>query len=621
MIDLTGTAATRLRSLSFFCAVVFLCGLALTVGCSDAEPPTPTEPATQAGSSRPALPTLNVPPKERDVDPELAAASVRFQDVADASEMRFQFHEDYVEGRFFLPEVMGGGVGWLDFDRDGWQDAVFSNGSQLIPEPTHPEPLPMDVLFQSRDSGRSFIDRAAVAGTNGTAYGQGCAVADFDADGFPDFYVASYGDNVLYHNNGDGTFSSVKSAVLAGGQRWSTSCAWCDLNQDGLMDLYVINYMDVNEDNIRACDYNGISGYCGPGEYDALADEVLLNVGDGQFKEAARELGLTAEEGKGLAISILDFDDDLKPEIYVANDMTANSLFTRTQTVAEHIISDAPWRDLGLVSGSAVSEAGINEASMGVACADFDLDQRPDIYLTHFYHQKNTLYGNRGNLTFSDDSRRFRVTVTSDQFLGFGVVPGDFDGDGATDLFIANGHVLGPHYSPSAMLPQLLHNEGGQWLKDISSTSGDYFLRPTLGRGAAGCDFDNDGDIDIAVSHIGAPVALLQNNTPSLASGVIGLQLTDGTRNAPVGGRVELEAGSYRRSWPVGSGGSYLSSPDPRLLISVPNGIVAAPVITVHWTSGRVDRFRNLEPGSYWNIIEGSRPTRAASFIASPERH
>ncbi|MCA9064506.1 MAG: CRTAC1 family protein [Planctomycetaceae bacterium] len=536
-----------------------------------------------------------------------------FNDIADSVGIRFEFHTDFTEDRYYLPEIMGGGVGAIDFDRDGRMDLFFPNGSVLIPDPTNPVPLPGDMLFHQGASG-IFRNDAVVAGVGSPGYGQGCAIADFDADGFPDIYLTEYGRNHLYQNNGDGTFVEVDSSVVGGSQLWSTSCAWVDVNHDLLPDLYVVNYLSVRKDNIRTCDYSGIVGYCGPGEYDALQDEVFVNQGDGTFSDETADRGFISEDGKGLAICVLDFNHDLKPEIYVANDMTENFMFSTTVPGASDAKSSPQWQNLAGISGCAVSESGMNEASMGVACADFDFDQLPDIYLTHFYHQKNTLYHNQGNLTFLDDSRRFRVTVTSNDFLGFGVVPFDYDSDGAMDLFVANGHVLGPKYSPSRMRPQLLENVEGKWLDDVSSSAGEYFREYWLGRGAAGIDFDNDGDRDLAVSHLAAPVVLLQNDTPPTYSRVYGFQLEDTFRNAPVGGRIEVQVGDWRRSFPVSSGGSYLSSPDPRLLIPVPDDAESAVVFRVYWTSGKVDEYSDLEPGCYWLIREGRMPVVWAEF-------
>ena len=587
------------------------------VGCSvdrDTESTDRGTPSVEPARTLPALRERRSPRSAEGVAGQ--AIQPEFRNVAADAGVTFTFHTDYVPDRYFLPEIMGGGVGCLDYDRDGNMDLFFPNGSWLIPDSSESGAPPRDAFYRNLSQGRQFEQVSAETGLDHPAYGQGCAAADYDADGFPDLYLTNYGDNVLYHNNGDGTFSIVESDVLRGRQRWSTSCAWVDVNDDGWIDLYVVNYLNVTEQNLQVCDYNGIPGYCGPGKFDALDDEVFLNLGDGRFEEAAGRLGFIAADGKGLAVSVLDFDEDLRPEVYVANDMTENFLFSRSRIpgASTDSAAETPYLNLGYLSGSAVSEAGMNEASMGIAAADFDVDGLPDIYLTHYYHQKNTLYHNRGGLTFYDDSRRFGVTVHSHNYLGFGVVPLDFDSDGATDLFIANGHVIGPNYSPFEMTPQLLLNLDGRGFEDISAAAGDYFRGEYLGRGAAGTDFDNDGDADIVVSHLDAPAALLRNETPPDGGAAVGLLLEDRHRQSPIGGRVEVEAGDYRRTYPIVSGGSYLSSPDPRLLIALPRSLDESALIRIYWTSGAVSEHTDLTPGRYWSIREGLDPLPLASF-------
>lgn len=597
------------RSQSFF----VLAGLIFAFAQNGCQPSRETAKPDLAESKRPLLPKLKADFSQTQVkDTTKPSSSVPiFFDVAQSTGLSFNFHSDLVKGRFFLPEVMGGGVGCLDFDRDGMKDLFFPNGSFLEPEGHDASQFPVDSLFRNCQGGERFAEVSKQAGIIGTQYGQGCAVADFDVDGFDDLYVANYGPNTLYQNNGDGTFSEVTNEILAGKHVWSTSPAWADLNDDGRVDLYVVNYMNVTKENSVSCDFNGITGYCGPGQYDALPDEVFFNLGNGEFREAAAELGFIAENGKGLAISVLDFDDDLKPEVYVANDMTENFLFSRTQfnTNAEKTASaETPYQNVAMLSGCAVDESGMHEASMGVACADFDADLRPDIYLTHYYHMKNTLYHNLGNLTFTDDSRRFQVAKTSNDYLGFGVASLDFDSNGLVDLFVANGHVLGEDISPWKMLPQLLENISGTHFADISAKAGEYFEILRIGRGAAAVDFDNDLDTDIAISHISHPASLLRNDT--LRAGVnIGLILTDQNRNVPVGGRVEIECDSYRRVWPVVSGGSYLSSPDQRVIVSLPLDLIERPyLIRVYWPSSQVTEYANLSPDRYWHVREGRQP-------------
>lgn len=555
--------------------------------------------------------------KER-AKPSPPAVTPVFANVAAALGVNHTFYSDSVPDRYFLPEIMGGGAAWIDFDGDGWLDLFLANGARLKdPDPAQTEH--QGRLFRNVQ-GERFIEVSVASGAVHNGYGQGLAVGDYDADGFPDLYYSCYGADVLFHNNGDGTFENVTATARVSDTDWSSSCAWFDADLDGDLDLYVVNYMDVTMANYRICYYQEQPGYCGPGEYKGVPDRLYINQGDGTFTDQLDAFGMTADEGKGLAISIVDFDHDLRPEIYVANDMTANFLFTRGDAPlverakrrgGESAIGAARrYAEVGLMAGCAVSSTGMNEASMGISCADFDNDSLPDIYLTHFFNSKNTLYHNLGDLGFVDDSFRTRAAATSYQSLGFGTVPLDYDLDGSPDLFVANGHVLGPKVRPYEMTPQLLRNDGRGRLDDISELAGSYFTDLWVGRSAAGGDFDNDGDQDVAVTHLHRPVALLQNNTRT-GRHFVGIELRTKNRVPPVGGRVRVTNEGVSQVLPVQAGGSYLGASDARLLFGVRNADGGAQV-EIHWPSGAVQRLDGLAVDRYWIIYEGESPVVVA---------
>ncbi|MFM7249736.1 MAG: CRTAC1 family protein [Planctomycetaceae bacterium] len=543
-------------------------------------------------------------PVSRPSPPPLAVAP-RFVDVARGAGIDFTYYNDQPSGHWLIAETMGGGAAWLDYDQDGRLDLYLTEGCRLAEGATG-DGEHRDRLYRG-GRGAGFRDVSAPAGVTDDHYGQGIAVGDYDADGFPDIYLANFGPAVLLHNNGDGTYGDVSAAAGIDFRRWGTSAAFADLDRDGNLDIYACTFLDNSLDNNKACDFSGGRGYCGPGEYAGEQDQVWISRGDGTFAERSQELGFVERDGrgKGLALAIVDLDGDLAPEVYVANDMCPNYLWSSRPTGGSPGIR---YEDVAIASGCAVSDDGENEASMGVVAEDLDGDARTDLFLTHFYREKNTLYQNLGQLSFVDVSRRTRIAATSLHNLGFGCVGLDWDRDGRMDLFVATGHVLGPNADPYLMQPQLLHQEPNGTFADVSdAVGGEYFSGRWLGRAAAGADYDDDGDLDIAVSHNTTPVALLRDDTAAPGR-FLGLDLRTPSRIPPVGGRVEVRCGGRTVVRPVSSGGSYLTVHDPRLLFALPEGKDDAEV-TIRWPSGRVDELR-LGPGAYWRIEEGREPRR-----------
>ena len=537
------------------------------------------------------------------VDAPVVEVPPVFVDVAKMSGVNFTFFSDTVRGRYFLPEIMGGGIGWLDFDGDGRLDVYFRNGSLLAADAVRTGEHPSR-LFRNIGAGQ-FADVTLPADVGNEAYGQGIAVGDYDADGFPDMYLSNFGIDFLLRNNGDGTFSNVTATARVSDPHWSTSAVWCDIDGDHDLDLFVCNYMNVSWQTHKTCEYSGKPGYCGPGSFASLPDAVYLNQGNGTFVESAAALGFVDVDGNGLAVVAADFDDDQKFEIFVANDMTPNQMYTQSTHFDEPTTRRLKYLNVAQQGGCALSYDGLNEAGMGISIADFDGDGRIDLYITHYFHKKNTLYRNRNQLIFDDDSRRSRVAATSYESLGFGTCALDYDRDGDADIFVANGHVLGPEQEPNLMRPQLLMNVGGLFY-DVSDRAGGYFQRKFLGRGVASADYDDDGDIDIAVSNIDDGAGLLRNDTKTERQ-FIGFELTQLDRSLPIGGRAVVTKGKRRQILPVIGGGSYLSTSDPRIVAGLDAG--TDPVkVEIFWPSGRVDRYENLAVDRYWVIVEGFTP-------------
>ena len=595
-------------------------------GCQDDGPPA----ALQADAARPAGPpsaaALTVPhtsgPASTATDAPAEAASPTstspvFDNVAHEVGIDFLYDRDVVEYRWLIVEVMGGGVAWLDADLDGWLDLFFTNGGPIEPE-TGPARSAADQLFRSLGpdaAGRvRFRNVTEAAGISDGGYGQGVAVGDYDADGFPDIYVTNYGPNLLLRNNGDGSFSDVTLEAGVGDTSWGTAAFFADLNADGQLDLYVANFIDQTADNVQPCDYGGDIGYCGPGTYRGIQDAVYIGQGDGRFLEQSAQLGFVEPDGagKGLAAVAVDFDHDLRPEVYVGNDMTPNLLYTAGGGAppGDSQPEASLYREIAVTAGCALSDQGENEATMGIVCDDLDDDGLPDLFLAHFHKAKNTLYRNLGGLLFADESRRTKIAATSFDNLGFGSVALDWDRNGLLDLFVTTGHVLGPNAPPEHMTPQLLRRIDRTRFEDVSSeVAGPYFAGLWLGRGVAGGDYDNDGDLDIAVAHNDSPSALLANRTEA-GGGFLGLELTTPSRIPPVGGRVEVVSGEIRMTRPIVAGGSYQASHDPRMLFTLEADEDAAEV-TIHWPSGRVDEL-TLAGDRYWRVMEGQPATALA---------
>lgn len=544
--------------------------------------------------------------------------SPRLLDTASAAGIRFTYYPDAAPGRFFLPEDMGGGAGWLDFDGDGWLDLFLTNGCRLPCNPSDRDYV--QKLFRQIAPGQ-FVEVAEPAGAALNLYGQGCIVGDTDNDGFADIVLTAFGNVTLLTNNGDGTFTADVQNAWLDDPGWSTSAALGDLNRDGSLDLYIAHYAIVSLDDIPVCMYDTergkTRGHCGPVNYVPEPHALFLNREDGSFEKF--EFSDDAESkqpGRGLGVVIADLDGDDWPEVYVANDMSANYLF--------HNLGNDPGEsphleEVAMRAGAALSGEGKPEAGMGVACADFDADHDLDLFITHYYLEKNTYFENTGNLSFLDRSSYTGLAAPSLPYLGFGTVPIDYDLDGWLDLFVANGHVLGKQIKPYAMRSQIFRNTGKARFVEVTSRAGPYFFDERVSRGAAAADYDNDGDEDIVAVHLDdRPVSLLRNDT-TRAGRALGLELI-GTRSprSGIGAQVFVRAGEQTWMRMIVGGGSYLSASDLRILVGVIASASSASV-EVHWPSGHIETWPELKPGLHWRLIEGTagQPARGQPMASS----
>ncbi len=529
-------------------------------------------------------------------------------------------HFNGMSGELYFPEMTGAGAALLDYDGDGDLDAFLLQGHMLggaplaeatVP-PTHPPPF-VDRLYRNDlaagEAGRPrFVDVTATSGLVSDGYGMGVATDDYDRDGWPDLYVTNFGANRLYRNNGDGTFSDVTAASGTGDPAWSVSAAFVDYDGDGWLDLYVGNYVDFRIATHKPCySDTGARDYCGPLAYPPEPDTLYRNRGDGSFEDVSERAGIRLEPGAALGVVTADFNGDGRSDIYVANDGSANRLWLNQ--------GDGTLRDEAVLGGCAVNLEGQPEASMGVVVGDFDGNGADDLFMAHLTRETNTLYLNDGSGLFDDRSRDSGLGAPSWGFTGFGTAVFDLDSDGWLDLFVANGAVTlieelmrrGDRY-PLHQTNQLFRNLGGGRFAEITAEAGEVMALSEVSRGVAAGDVDNDGDVDLLLSNNAGPARLLFNESPPAAwLGVVPLAQPPAADADAT--RIALRTAGGAVLWRrSGSGGSYASANDPRVTVGV--GAAAPADLELRWPGARRQRRTSPPTGRY---LVHRRPAGGAS--------
>lgn len=514
---------------------------------------------------------------------ESFAPDLRFVDVAQQVGIEFVY-DNGMQGNSLMVETTGGGASWLDFDLDGRQDCFFCQGGDptKTAEPTQPQ----DQFFRQLDP-ENFESIVLEAGISEHGYSQGVAAGDFDGDGFEDLYVTNCGNNTLWRNMGDGSFEEVTDANVGGGEKWSSTAAWADIDLDGDLDLYVCNYVQYDRFNPYPCvDEDGHPAICHPKHVDAWPDFLFINQGDGTFTEEARSRGVYGDGNKALGVAIADFNKDGYPDIYVANDTTANFLFVND--------GQASFRESAGIQGCDVDRSGSFQASMGLGIFDYDENGLLDIFLTHYEDESHTLYRNNGELGYQDVTAIVKLYTATLPWLGFGTIMADFNNDTRADIFVAQGHVNNtPRYEGKQKMPAALYSFDGSVFHELTASGGDYFQKRFIGRGTAACDFDDDGDWDLAVSHQNDRASLLKNVSDSghyLKLKFIGIQ----SNRMGYGTQVTVKADGRQFYQELVAGTSYVSSNEPALIFGL--GDYAGQCdVEVRWPSGKVQKLSGLD--------------------------
>jgi hypothetical protein len=538
------------------------------------------------------------------------SSPVTFRDITQKSGIHFT-HNNAAFGKKYLPETMGAGVAFIDYDNDGWQDIFLVNGTDW---PGRPSKHSTPKLYHNNHDG-TFTDVTHKAGLDVELFGMGVAVGDYDNDGFDDLFITTMGQSHLFHNNGNGTFTDVtQKAGLMGPKEFSTSAAWVDYDRDGKLDLVVANYVQWSLEGDLYCTLDGKSkSYCTPESYKGTAVRLWHNRGDGTFEDATKKAGLAEPTSKTLGIAILDYDNDGWPDILFSNDTQPNKLYRNN--------GNGTFTEKAVVAGIAFSEDGVARAGMGVDAADYDRSGAASILITNFANQMLSLYHNEGKGLFVDEAPRSEVGRATLLTLGFGCFFFDYDLDGWPDIFIANGHIDGDiqRVQPNvkyAMPPHLFRNVGKGNFQEVTKTLGTAFNTPRVGRGAAYGDINNDGRLDLLLSTNGGPTFLFENDAtpgfPANKSLRIKLVGTKSNRDG-IGTVVKLTAGGTTESQMMRSGSSYLSASELVLTYGL-GQLNQADSVEIRWSSGQVDKLSTVAAGQTVTVTEGKGITATRKY-------
>lgn len=534
---------------------------------------------------------------------------IEFTDVTTEAGIRFK-HNSGAFGKKYLPETLGAGCAFLDYDSDGWQDVLLVNSTSW-PEQKGQKTFP--ALYHNNQDG-TFTNVTAQSGLAVEMYGLGVAAGDYDGDGQVDIYITCVGPNRLFRNLGGGRFVETASKAGVDDAGMSTSAAWFDYDRDGKLDLFVCNYVDWSPEKDQFCTLDGkTKSYCTPQSYKGQSSALYHNRGNGTFENVTERAGLLDPTGKALGVALLDYDNNGWLDLFVACDTEPNKLYKNN--------GNGTFTDEAVAAGVAFSEAGTPRAGMGVDAADYDGSGRSSIIIGNFTNESMALYRNEGTGLFTDEAQASGIGKMSAQSLTFACFFFDYDLDGLPDIFAANGHVsddisvVQPNVR-YAQLPHLFRNRGRRKFEEVTAKLGRALQRAIVGRGAAYADFDNDGDLDLMITTNNGPARLLRNDNGN-QNDLLRIKLA-GTRSNRdgIGARVTVQAaGGTKLSSMVKTGSSYCSQSELPLTFGLGKADDKPYIIEINWPSGAVDKIPDVKANQSLTIQEGKGITSAAPIV------
>ncbi len=585
----------NLSRLKYLCCSLLL----VSIGACKQKPSQNVEPARPSESQPAPAPATSRVPDALET-PKRPLGPIQFVDVTAQGGISFR-HNSGAFGKKYLPETMGSGACFIDYDNDGWQDILLINSMDWPDHQTHKS---YPALYHNNKDG-TFTDVTRQAGLSVEMYGMGCAVGDFNNDGYDDIYITAVGNNHLFRNLGNGKFTDVTAKAGVADPGFSTSAIWFDYDNDGKLDLFVSHYVTWSRENDQFCSLDGKNkSYCTPEAYKGESATLLHNKGDGVFEDVTKRAGLYDPTSKSLGIAMLDYDNDGWMDLFVANDTQRDKLYRNNH--------DGTFRDVGEVVGVAYGESGGTRAGMGADAGDYDHSGRQGLIIGNFTNEGLALYRDDGSGLFTDQSLSSGVGEASLNILTFGAFFFDYDLDGFLDIFAANGHVADDISALRPTLkyeepPLLFKNIGKSKFEDVTGRLGAALRRPVVGRGAAYADFDNDGDLDLLLTTNNGPARLLRNDNGN-QNDMLRIK-TVGTRSNRdgIGAKLTLTTNKGLRQFAmVKSGSSYLSQSELPITFGLgkpEEGRVAT--LEILWPSGKNDVIHDLKPDQFITVKEG----------------